>query len=1339
MSAESVFEAARAIGDPQQRAAFLDRACPDAAVRREVEALLAAHDASNPLDRPPADLAKTGAFVPSEPAGQPGSIIAGRFKLLECIGEGGMGEVWVADQLEPIKRRVALKVIKAGMDSRSVLARFEAERQALAVMDHPNIAKVLDAGTTPEGRPYFAMELVKGTPITEFCDARKLSPRERLELFVPVCQAIQHAHTKGVIHRDIKPTNVLVALHDEKPVPKVIDFGVAKAVGQQLTEKTLYTGFGALVGTPAYMAPEQATFNQLDIDTRADVYALGVLLYELLAGSPPVEPERLKKAALDEVLRLVREEEPPRPSQRLSTSRARASIAAVRQTDPAKLSKLMRGELDWIVMKALEKDRNRRYETATGLAADVQRHLAGEPVLAHPPTLRYRVRKAFKKNRRLVVTAGLVTLALGVGSLVAAWQAFRAVAAEREAKEEQAKTAAALSRVTDEQATTQRLLASETAARREAAEALEVTTDEGIELLIAGHAALGEGEKGYLRKVLGLYEKIAADRGDTPEALELAARGQTRVAAIRVRLGELTEAATGYRAAIRRYERLAAADPSTAGYRAELARTYATLAELLIGMGNPKEAADYYRLVAATWEKLSADVPGAADYRKEAAQAYDDLAFLLKEQGRNAEADQAYARHEALKAVGTPAVDAPKLADVFADTIRKARQNVEEREALVRHSPTVPRYLRDLANSHQGLCIWLTLTKQSADAEGHYEKAAAIWEDLVARFPAFPEYRSKLAHCAEELGDLLYQRQEEADGRDHYFKAHAIFERLAAEFPAAESYPIDLAASYCNYAGKLDRAEAMVEWFTKAVAVLERVLKANPTSPSARKFLVTNLHNRGRMYAQLLRYADAIPDFDRAIEIAGLPSSDLLAQDHLTELRWSRADALARLGATDKAVREVEDLVKSLEGGGANADEATPPFFRFDLGELARRKQRGRDEQYYLGACIFAVSAAKSGDAALAVTYADRAVGLLQKSVDAGWDNLEHTKTDPDLAGLRDRADFKRLLAAITPKQPAPKTPEQELAESEERLKAVRAEKGAEHADTLDAMNNLAVQHFAAGHTETAQRLLEEALRIRRPRPDADEMGTLRTMYNLVACYRQVGDLKRAIPLAEECVRLRTKSLGPDHPETLEAMALLGASYAESDRPADALRLFETVWSRGQKCPTVSWVADALLARYVESNQLAKAEPLLRAAARRAKKKDGDQGPEYAAALAALGTNLRRQGKWGDAEPVVRECLGIRDRRAPDAWTTFESTSDLGEVLRGQGKLAEAKLLLEAGYDGLKRREAQIPAESRQAVLGEAVDRLVQVSDAARRPEASAMWRARRTIERSPPPREVKP
>jgi hypothetical protein len=317
------------------------------------------------------------------------------------------------------------------MDSRVVLVRFEAERQALAMMDHPNIAKVLDAGTTEGGRPFFVMELVKGTPITRYCDEHKLTPRQRLELFVPVCQAIQHAHQKGIIHRDIKPSNVLVAMYDDRPVPKVIDFGVAKATGQTLTDKTLMTGFGQIIGTAEYMSPEQASLNNLDIDTRSDVYSLGVLLYELLTGTTPVDKKSLGKAAILEILRIVREVEAPRPSAKLSTLDTLPSVAANRGTEPAKLSRLLRGELDWLVMKSLEKDRTRRYETANGLARDIERYLADDVVEARPPSLGYRVSKFVRRHKGQVTAASLVLLALVGGVIGTTIGLFQARAAQR--------------------------------------------------------------------------------------------------------------------------------------------------------------------------------------------------------------------------------------------------------------------------------------------------------------------------------------------------------------------------------------------------------------------------------------------------------------------------------------------------------------------------------------------------------------------------------------------------------------------------------------------------------------------------------------------------------------------------------------------------------------------------------------------------------------------------------------------------------------------------------------------------------------------------------------------
>ncbi|HEV3005606.1 MAG TPA: serine/threonine-protein kinase, partial [Pirellulales bacterium] len=662
-NARDIFLAAAKLA-PDQWDSYLDRVCEaDDELRRRVAELLRAHqEIGSFLDQPaigPAAVgrapAPTAVFL--DEAEGPGSVI-GPYKLLQQIGEGGMGTVFMAEQTHPVRRRVALKLIKPGMDTAQVIARFEAERQALALMDHPNIAKVLDVGTVGQafqpdaggasqagkpdlrGRPYFVMELVKGISITKYCDDNHLTPGERLELVIPVCQAVQHAHQKGIIHRDLKPSNVLVALYDGRPVPKVIDFGVAKATSQKLTERTMFTQYGQIVGTLEYMSPEQAELNQLDIDTRSDIYSLGVLLYELLTGTTPFARKRLREAAFDEMLRIIREEEPPKPSTRLSTTDELTAIAANRKTEPRKLSDVVRGELDWIVMKALEKDRARRYEAANGLAMDIQRYLADEPVLAGAPSAAYRFRKFARRNRVALSTAALVLAALVVGTCVSVWQAVRATRAEDLAQALlKTETAARNAAVASQQAA-EKARQDEAAQRAVAEERFQlaqdavdqylkdVTDDEDLK-----RADFNKLRKRLLQSAVPFYQKFVEQKSGDPE-LE-AARGKAyyRLALVRAEMGENQAARADYERMRTIFTKLAAEFPTLRDYRSDLATSHSNLGVLLKSIGKSREAEAAYRAALTIQKKLAAEFPTVPEYRRAVAVSHINLGVVLDELG----------------------------------------------------------------------------------------------------------------------------------------------------------------------------------------------------------------------------------------------------------------------------------------------------------------------------------------------------------------------------------------------------------------------------------------------------------------------------------------------------------------------------------------------------------------------------------------------------------------------------------------------------------------------------------------------------------------------------------
>ncbi len=803
--------------DPADRAAFLREACgSDVVLHRQVEALLRKHDhAGSFLEQPAAASEPEGVL-----AAAAGSRI-GPYRLLELIGEGGMGSVWLAQQQEPVKRQVALKIIKPGMDSAEVIARFEAERQALALMDHPHIARVLDAGALESGRPYFVMDLVQGVPITRWCAEQALTTRQRLELFVGVCQAVQHAHQKGIIHRDLKPSNVLVASCDGQAAPRVIDFGVAKALGEPLTERTLFTGLGSIVGTFEYMSPEQAEFNALDVDTRADVYSLGVLLYELLTGTTPLTKQRLQQTPLSEVLRLIREEEPPRPSSRLGTG-------------PSGFQ-----ELDWIVLKCLEKDRARRYQSASELARDVERHLRDEPVEAGPPGAGYRLRKFAKRQRKALVTVTGFLLLLLTGTVVSAWNARQALAAKGRAEEAEV----------DAMTQRDRAVAEKDRADEEAAIA-EAVNDFLLEDLL-GQSDIGN-QVGFPERNPNITVRELLDRA--AQRIEGKFRGQ-----------ELTEAAV----------------------RLTLGTAYLALGEY------PEAQKHLERSLSLRREKLGAD-------HGRTLVSLHNLALVHKERGRYAEALPMLRRVlEVRRARLGPDHPYTLLVQHNLAMVHQAAGRYDEAEPLFRR--VLKHYREQLGPTHPDTLVIQNGLALMAYHRGHYDEAQPMFEQLLklrqaregADHPHTLDSMSNLASLylvrgrfaeAEGLYRQVLERCRDKRGADHPQTLHAMNNlghlllergrfgeaepllekalelrkvRLGAGHPDTLDSMSNLASLYQARGRRFDRTEALLKQAAKG-------LRASLGADHPRT-LVT-LNNLGMLYLQLGRHAEAQPLFEQVLK-----------------------------------------------------------------------------------------------------------------------------------------------------------------------------------------------------------------------------------------------------------------------------------------------------------------------------------------------------------------------------------------------------------------------------------------------------------------------------------------
>ena len=955
MCEETLFHEALAIA-PADRAAFLDAACLNQpALRQAVEALLAAHVASaSLLDQPAVDPNLTGAYTPP-PGGatgvhvpqeaQPGYVIAGRYTLEQKIGEGGMGEVWVAKQTEPVKRKVALKLIKAGMDSKAVLQRFEAERQALALMDHPNIAKVLDGGLTQDRHPFFVMELVNGLPLSKFCDEAKLTPQERLELFVPICQAVQHAHQKGIIHRDLKPGNILVTLIDGKPIPKVIDFGVAKATAGKLTDESLSTNFGAVVGTLEYMAPEQAGYSGEDIDTRADIYSLGVILYEMLTGLRPLDSKRLKKAALTEMIRIIREEEPSKPSTRLSTDEALPSLAASRQTEPKKLMALLRGELDWVVMKCLEKQRDRRYESVNGLARDIQRFLTDEVVEARPPSAGYRLQKFVRRYKVQVFAAASVVAALVVGVaavVIVQSRANRDLAAKNDELAAQQKIVEARNKeLADEQAKVQ--------ARFELAQQAIATFHTGVsEDALLKNAQFEELRTKLLKEAARFYgdlEKLLQGQADS-KSRRLLAVGYFQLGDLTKSIGDQPAALAIHRKALALRRELAVQPGADVQTRLDVVHSMREVGTLLAATGELPEAVRAFEEQRELALVLEPESPTGSAL-EQAGRAYNWLGVLMERMGRPAEARANF--DKALAA-------SQKLTDTH---------------------PANPQFRAWLAQTHVNIGNLLIETGLLVEALAAHERAMAIRQKLADENRSVTKYQTDLAWSVINVADLQRKLGRPAEALVSHQKALAIFQKLVDAQPAVNHLQNALAVSHYFIGillADIGQSEKAIAEYGKALAIQQRLADANPAVTDFQLRLATTLRSLGRHLSAQGQRAEAVAVYNKSAAVlqrlgdanptvAGF-QNELAVTESAIAWQWFEmgrpAEGLAML---HKARNRLQMLV-----------DASPsvPRYQVDLGLIHNNLG------YWL---------ARTGRPAEALTAYEKSLGISRKLVDASPTN----------------------------------------------------------------------------------------------------------------------------------------------------------------------------------------------------------------------------------------------------------------------------------------------------------------------------------------------------------------
>lgn len=913
-----------------------------------------------------------------------------RYLLQKKIGEGGMGEVWVARQSEPVKRQVAIKLIKRGMDSQAVLARFEQERQALAMMDHPNIAKILDGGVSAAGQPFFVMELVNGTPLTTFCDHEKLSPRKRLDLFQTICNAVQHAHQKGIVHRDLKPANILVMLVDGYPVAKVIDFGVAKATGGKLTDQSLATQFGAVVGTLEYMSPEQASLSCNDVDTRADIYSLGVILYELLTGLRPIDASRLNKAAFSEMVRIIQEEEPSKPSTRLSTHESLPSLAAVRQVEPRKLMAMLRGELDWVVLKCLEKSRDRRYDSASGLAQDIGRYLCDEPVLARPPTLGYRLGKLIRRNKGLTITAGLVAAALLVGILgttlgLLEAKRQRQVALEQAGAAEDARGAEERQRKAAERA------------NRQAINALQSFTSSTMEKLLGSRQEITSNERAVLQEALKQWEAFADARGDSAVAQEIRAQGSANVSRIFHKLGKSPEAILSDRKTLKIWSDLKKQFPNNEEYRRRVGLSHQDLAATLRSAGQRTDAGQHFRWAHACFDKLVDDYPEKLDYQSLLATTLMSVGNIERDLGNWAASTASY-----MKAM-------------------------ETNRQLAKLDPDREVYREDIARSQWGLASVYERQNLNAESFRCYRQAIATYETLRVQAPDNLDYQLYTADLCRELGISLSDDGKDIEGLDQLQRALPIREKVAKQFPSIPDYRLQLArilrdlANVHRYLENLDQAQTHA---TRSIEILEVLTQDHPSVLSYQSALGLALQIRAEIKYDRELPQDALASLTESIEVLQAARDQepehLPVQRSLSRSYEFRAYLLSEAGRTKAAIEDWRRALDSCHDDDRISLQIELAQSQLAAGDietaLTSATRLSELDTLRAGNCfgltkLFASASTKDSKQANDCTR--RALDMLLRAVELGFDRIDLIEGDEELLSLADEDIFKALTRRL--------------------------------------------------------------------------------------------------------------------------------------------------------------------------------------------------------------------------------------------------------------------------------------------------------------------------------------